>query len=53
MMRIVDILYSLPFMFFVILLTVFFGRNILLIFVAIGAVNGSTWRASCAARPWR
>jgi oligopeptide transport system permease protein len=39
MMRIVDILYSLPFMFFVILLTVFFGRNIFLIFVAIGAVE--------------
>jgi oligopeptide transport system permease protein len=28
-----------PFMFFVILLMVFFGRNILLIFVAIGAIN--------------
>ncbi len=39
MMRIVDILYAMPFMFFVILLMVFFGRNILLIFVAIGAVN--------------
>ena len=39
MMRLVDVLYSLPFMFFVILLMVFFGRNILLIFVAIGAVN--------------
>jgi len=39
MMRIVDILYALPFMFFVILLTVFFGRNILLIFLAIGATN--------------
>jgi oligopeptide transport system permease protein len=39
MMRIVDILYALPFMFFVILLMVFFGRNILLIFVAIGAIN--------------
>ena len=39
MMRLVDILYSLPFMFFVILLTVFFGRNIFLIFVAIGAVE--------------
>lgn len=39
MMRIVDILYALPFMFFVILLTVFFGRNILLIFIAIGATN--------------
>ncbi len=39
MMRVVDILYALPFMFFVILLTVFFGRNILLIFIAIGATN--------------
>ena len=36
MMRIVDILYALPFMFLVILLMVVFGRNILLIFVAIG-----------------
>ncbi len=39
MMRTVDILYSLPYMFFVILLVVFFGRNILLIFVALGAVQ--------------
>jgi len=39
MMRIVDIIYALPFLFFVILLMVVFGRNILLIFVAIGAVN--------------
>ncbi|MBP9722852.1 MAG: ABC transporter permease subunit [Gammaproteobacteria bacterium] len=39
MMRIVDILYALPFMFFVILLTVFFGRHIVLIFIAIGATN--------------
>lgn len=39
MMRLVDVLYSLPFMFFVILLMVFFGRNIVLIFVAIGAVE--------------
>ncbi len=39
MMRIVDIIYALPFMFFVILLMVVFGRNIVLIFVAIGAVN--------------
>jgi oligopeptide transport system permease protein len=39
MMRFVDILYSLPFMFFVILLMVILGRNILLIFVAIGAVE--------------
>jgi oligopeptide transport system permease protein len=39
MMRFVDIMYALPFMFFVILLMVFFGRNILLIFVALGAVE--------------
>lgn len=39
MMRIVDILYAMPFMFFVILLMVLFGRHLVLIFVAIGAVN--------------
>lgn len=39
MMRLVDILYAMPFLFFVILLMVFFGRHIVLIFVAIGAVN--------------
>jgi oligopeptide transport system permease protein len=39
MMRSVDIVYALPFMFLVILLMVVFGRNIILIFVAIGAVN--------------
>jgi oligopeptide transport system permease protein len=38
MMRIVDILYSLPFLFFVILLVVFFGRNFVLMFIAVGAV---------------
>jgi len=42
MMRIVDVLYSLPFMFFVILLMVFFGRNIFLIFIALGAVQWLT-----------
>ncbi|MFO1349677.1 MAG: ABC transporter permease subunit [Gammaproteobacteria bacterium] len=42
MMRFVDILYSLPFMFFVILLMVIFGRNIFLIFIAIGAVEWLT-----------
>jgi oligopeptide transport system permease protein len=42
MMRFVDILYALPFMFFVILLTVVFGRHIVLIFVAIGAVEWLT-----------
>jgi oligopeptide transport system permease protein len=39
MMRIVDVLYSLPFMFFVILLVVFFGRNIVLMFIAVGAIE--------------
>jgi len=39
MMRIVDILYSIPFIFFVIILLVVFGRDILLIFVAIGAIS--------------
>jgi oligopeptide transport system permease protein len=39
MMRFVDVMYSLPFMFFVILLMVVFGRNIVLIFVALGAVE--------------
>jgi len=42
MMRFVDIMYSLPFMFFVILLMVIFGRNIVLIFVALGAVEWLT-----------
>ena len=42
MMRIVDILYSLPFMFFVIILMVVFGRNIILLFVALGAVEWLT-----------
>jgi len=39
MMRFVDTLYALPFIFFVILLMVTFGQNFLLIFVAIGAIN--------------
>jgi oligopeptide transport system permease protein len=38
MMRAVDILYSLPFIFFVIILMVLFDRNFFLLFVAIGAV---------------
>ena len=41
-MRIVDILYSLPFMFFVIILMVVFGRNIILLFIALGAVEWLT-----------
>jgi len=39
MMRVVDALYALPFIFFVILLTAFFGRRFVLIFIAIGAVE--------------
>ena len=39
MMRIVDIMYSLPFIFFVIILMVVFGRQIFLIFIAIGGVE--------------
>ncbi|HEY3695894.1 ABC transporter permease [Phenylobacterium sp.] len=42
MMRFVDVLYSLPFIFFVILLMVTFGSDIILIFVAIGAVEWLT-----------
>jgi oligopeptide transport system permease protein len=42
MMRIVDILYALPFTIFVILLTVFFGSNLILLFAAIGAVEWLT-----------
>jgi len=42
MMRIVDIMYALPFTIFVILLMVFFGRNIILLFIAIGAVEWLT-----------
>jgi oligopeptide transport system permease protein len=38
MMRILEILYAVPFMFLVIVLVTFFGRNIILIFVAIGAI---------------
>jgi oligopeptide transport system permease protein len=39
MMRFVDVLYSLPFIFFVIMLVVFFGRNFVLMFIAVGAVE--------------
>jgi oligopeptide transport system permease protein len=42
MMRFVDILYALPYLFFVIVLTVVFGRSLWLIFVAIGAVGWLT-----------
>lgn len=39
MMRLIEVLSAFPFMFFVILLVTFFGRNILLIFLAIGMVS--------------
>jgi oligopeptide transport system permease protein len=39
MMRLVDTVYAMPFIFFVILLLVVFESNFLLIFVAIGAIN--------------
>jgi oligopeptide transport system permease protein len=39
LMRALEILYAFPFMFFVIMLVTFFGRNIWLIFIAIGAVS--------------
>ncbi|MEK7793276.1 MAG: ABC transporter permease [Candidatus Hydrogenedentota bacterium] len=42
MMRAVDILYALPFTIFVIILMVFFGRSLILLFLAIGAVEWLT-----------
>ena len=42
MIRFVDVLYTLPFIFFVILLMVPFGRHFLLIFLAIGCVEWLT-----------
>jgi oligopeptide transport system permease protein len=42
MMRFVDILYSLPYIFLVILLLVFFSRSILMLFVALGLVQWLT-----------
>jgi oligopeptide transport system permease protein len=42
MMRLVDVLYALPNIFFVIILTVVFDRSPLLLFVAIGAVGWLT-----------
>ena len=42
MMRLVDIMYALPFMIFIVLLMVVFGRNLVLLFMAIGAVEWLT-----------
>ena len=41
-MRVVDVLYSLPYIFLVILLLVFFSRSILMLFVALGLVQWLT-----------
>jgi len=42
MMRFVDILYSLPYIFLVILLLVFFSRSLIMLFVALGLVQWLT-----------
>lgn len=42
MMRIVDVMYGLPFMFLVILLMVVFGQKIFLLFIALGAIQWLT-----------
>lgn len=42
MMRLIDILYGFPFMAFIILISAVFGRNFILLFVAIGAVEWLT-----------
>jgi len=39
MMRVVDILYSIPFMFILILLLIIFGRSFIMLFVGIGLVS--------------
>ena len=42
MMRIVDVLYAIPYLFLVILLLVAFGRSVVILFVALGAVQWLT-----------
>ena len=42
MMRFVDIMYALPYIFLVIILMTLFGRNIILLFIALGAVEWLT-----------
>ncbi len=42
MMRLVDVIYALPLIFFIIILVTLFGRNIFLVFVGIGAVEWLT-----------
>ena len=50
MMHIVDILYSIPMLLYVILLMVVFKPGLLNIYLALGIATGSTWPASSAAR---
>ena len=51
MMRFVDILYSIPFMFILILLLIIFGRSFMhAVRRASGWCRGSAWRVSCAGR---
>ena len=42
MMRVVDVLYALPYLFLVILLLVFFSRSLVMLFVALGLVQWLT-----------
>jgi len=42
LMRVVDVLYALPFVFLVIILMVYFGRNVVLLFVALGLTQWLT-----------
>jgi oligopeptide transport system permease protein len=42
MMRVIDVLFAMPFTFFVIILMVLFGRNIYLMFIALGAIQWLT-----------
>lgn len=42
MMRFVDVIYALPLLFFIIILVTIFGRNIFLVFLAIGCVEWLT-----------
>ena len=52
MMRIVDTMYALPFTLLVILLMVVFGRNIFLLFLAIGAVEWLTMARIVRGQVW-
>lgn len=53
MMRIVDLLLSVPYMFVLILLLVVFGRSLQMLFVGIGLFAGWIWRVLCVAKPCR